>query len=1288
MTYFISKPQASVQVDETWLVQAPVTPLGGGSARNIVYYYDHSGNRTAFYGDGEYADFTQTPHEQYRALKFQGDEMGYGPAAPKTEFTYTAPGNGHLAKVRDSWGRVTTYTWDEAAGVVVAVNMLLQDENDNNSWMRRIEYAYEVVGNQRVVTYMAFRTYDGRGNRIGRWFDLNYRLGTNNEVLLYQLIRPSLAGNVEGTLGEGGGKTTTYTYDSQNQVIRTSTPGEPDTTFSYGQSTADTGAGGPRVTQQQGDRVTVYEFSPEGWLRNRSVRHFNPVRGVDQDPRNSIWNGLNTMSWYDAAGHLLAQNLPSGMQLQYTYDRHGNRITEAVYPNAVNWAPTPPAGYERLTEYTYDNDNRLTRETQVARSGQGKAGYLGTASDASFSYGSVEKRYTYGQHDPVQSSTGPFTAVRLVAEDLYVAGELRRQFHTALDVYGRTTNTVLFLNGSPYKTVDYSYYGDGAYVGLVYPSSMTTPKTDGRTYDRDKSVRQYADQVSAKVSNGVRTEYLYDEYGNVARELLPTAHTYAWDNGVAKNAQRHHWWMYNGFGQPVWESMWEYLPEKDSWPQLISRQWAYYASGELDASWEGTPDRVTDYRYYMDEANRGRLAAKVTGVGSSNAFGVNTPHETINYTYDGYGRPNATNVDGFTTTLTYDSLDRVVQTVNPDGSYRKMEYDSGGNLHLEVIKNVGAPEQVVWHEWDTLGREVNTIYPEGTVRTYYDAFDRPVKITDNRLTMNGSENDRSTYLVYDTAGNLGKELGPALVTAGGQPYTDARRPYAEYGYDQMDRRTVEGRLLYGATITPSTMTFPNGAAVAWTNTTYDVFNRPTKITNAEGYESYFSYDNGDNLTTVSKQVWKGNETDRDTVRNGFDWVITRTAYDALAHPVQQVDARGNSRRTTYGFFGPTMQVDERNIVTKVFTYTPDGLLEGVWEPDNNTSTTAQYGSVDRWNPGGTHVRVEYREYDNRVFPARIYTAHMNTPAGPSSGALTSYVYNDQGKPTRTTLPPDQGGATATIEQDYDNTGNVLRIKDANGFPTTFTYDWAGRLVGKQEQARPGNQTDIDAGLGNGLSSSYRYDATGNLTYKTEHGLITEYRYNSLGKVISESRPRVGDGTGSNWKLRTYRLDGLKTAETSYDYSGNLASYPNVISAWDANVAPGASGNITQREYDYVGNPMFTTSWGPWRAWEKTEHTSYDGVGNRYKRRFWGSTAIYAEQRNASGAPLGHGNVWTYWRYDSNRNLIEKWDTPGNSSNEGVNDPNDRQNVFTYTYSATNKEAGQSRTIQVKYRSQV
>ncbi|WP_240741115.1 polymorphic toxin-type HINT domain-containing protein [Deinococcus sp. Arct2-2] len=1278
-TSFISKLQTGIETPETWLIQYRL-PNG----QMVVHYYDHDGNRTTFWRDGQYADYQQTPHEQYWGVAGQPTSDAEGSTAPRTEFTYTAAGNGQLAKVRDYWGRTTTYEWDGNTGTVTAINILLQNENDASTWRRRVEYTYGLLGSQRVVEYMVFRTYNAQNQAIGRWFDLDYKPGANGELLLDKVKRPVLADGSEGQQQGKGWKTTTYTYDAYNRVSSINTLGEPDTTFLYESGSP---AGGAKVTVTQNEKQKVYHFTTDNRLRTITVKDINPVFSASATEAPHI-RTYGQDFYYSVLNQIRYIKPAKGPPQEFWFDTRGNRTQWVEYLS--DGGPIL-----RKTNYDYNADNRLTKETIAATpSHAGRANDL--LSETSVAYGTDERRIEYTPFDVANVAGQSFTAVKKIEEKRYLDSSAtpRRQFITEIDGLARVTATRLRKGAdtSDYRAVTYGYNWSNP---EALSNWVPVPDAGGRgDWTSTRMVRSYGDLVYSKTVTGLNIDsqtfvYHYDELGNTTYQYATDAFVGNWDGATPSKRLLVTFEAFDGFGNKVWRRVLSQLGPNISNAWEENKTWTYYATGELKASSEGHPTegggvrRLTAYTYdeTSTSANFGRVNKVQAGEGSDTT--VSTVHHTTDLGYDTYGRAVTSTVDGFTTTLVYDTLDRVVKTTHPDGAYRRVRYHTDGQIHGEIIKDIGSNEVTIYRDVDSASREYAVFYPEGSVRTYYDAFDRPIKITDNRLVMNSSDSDRSTYFNYDTAGNLIRKLDPALVTVGG-PYSDARRPYAEYGYDEFDRQTVTGTLMSGATITPQNMSSANGAW-AWTTTEYDAFDRPVKKTDADGYDTKLTYDNSSNVTSITREVWNGDEPGKGYVHMGFDGVTTRTAYDGLGRQVQQVDGRGNSKRTTYNPFGVQSQVNELNNVTHVFTYTPDGLLSGVWEPDNNTGTTAQHGSVNVTSPSGTHTRTEYRHYGSRSLPARIYRAHMNTAAGPESGARTDYVYNAQGRPTQTTLPPDQ---SASIIQTYNHAGKVLSSTDANRFVTTYKYDWAGRLTEKKEHARSGSTTDSQvAGLSNGLVTTYRYDKAGNLSYQNERGLITEYKSNSLGKVISESRPRVGDATSTNWKHRTYRLDGPMTAETSYDYVGSLTTTPDITEPSDTRMTNSA-GNITFKWYYARGLQIGEVSYGANKSWEYTRHTFVNGLGNRHFRQFWGNPGIYKPQQYANGAATGYTNYWSLWKFDANSNLLNSWDTPSDAGGEAFLDGNLVQNQFVYTYSPTNKETAQTRNIQVRHRGQV
>jgi YD repeat-containing protein len=1263
VNYYVTKPTTpGVQAEENWLVTY-ILPNG----RNVAHLYDHSGNRTTFYSDGEYADFTQSLSEQYRGAKYNADSEGGAVGTPKTEYTYTGMNNGHLTKVKDAWGRVTTYEWDEANGTLLAVRMMLQNENDSSSAARFIEYTYEVLNGQRVVTYIAFRTYDGQKNLIGRWVDLNYKSGANGAVLLSEVNRSSLSANYDG--GVHNTLTTVYSYDEKNRVDKVVETGVPDTIFTYGTSSVAEAAGGLQLIKTQGTgvdlpaKVEIFNFTPEGWLRNRKVRISN---NTDED-----YNSPTTY-WYDSSGHLVVDSKPGDSQMQYIYDAHGNQVTATSYKVGVAYnSSIVPEGYERSVVSIYNKDNQITSTTDEGRAGT-------VDGDANYNYKTLSKSFSY-IYNIATTSSQSFKSVSFTNNETWVNNKWNG-IRSTYDEYGRLTRQTRDAMNETSRIDTYSYK-DGTFSNQVVYAN-----TNG-DWNISEATRSYGDQVSVAVLGGVEHQYNYNPYGDIVWQVDLNAFVGKWTTGTASTRMREIISTYNGFGQKTYE----YVVTNDGagkdYVAESRKYWQYYSTGELNWSWSGNPSNVTDYRYYDASGSRdvGRVSSIVKGIGADGT--VTTPHATTSLTYDDFGRVATSTSDGFTTRNQYDTVDRIVKTTLPDTTTQRTWYDVTGGVRVVQLVDVTGRTDTTVTKFDSLGRPTLVTYPDnGTVSTFYDPFDRPIKVVDNRLTMNTAGNDRATYMVYDELGNLIKKLGPAISTdanVGG--YVDGRRPYAEYSYDNFGRQTGDTTLLYGATITPANMAFPAGVTTAVNRTQYDIFDRPIQSADSSGYVTDTTYDNDGNAVKVTRQAWNGTESNYTTASPGFLTTTTYVAFNGVQKPTQMVDGRGNSRKAYYDTLGNvTMQVDQNNVVTKINSYLQDGLLDSVWEPKLDGTTGPTDGSFAYGDYSNFVATEQYLYEAGRVHPSTLNRAIMNRQAGGSPNS-TQLTYDYAGRLLTTVLPLDQAGVSATITRSYDTQGNIRSETDQNGFTTTSTYDWAGHKLTRDELGRPGNAVDQNAGLAGGLHSDYAYDLMGNLKRKNEHGLYVNYSYNSLGKVTKENQPNIRLYGNGYAQIKTYRLDGLKTAQTSYDYTGNLTLKPDIVVAGDPSITV-TSGNITLMEYTARGDQSAEVSFGPNRAQESAWWQWYNGTGLRYQRVFTGGAGIYAQQRTAAGLNLGHANYMTYWRMDPNGNLIEKWDTPMDGWNWTPRDANDKQNAFTYSYTPTNKEYNQSRNVQVRVQS--
>jgi YD repeat-containing protein len=947
--------------------------------------------------------------------------------------------------------------------------------------------------------------------------------------------------------------------------------------------------------------------------------------------------------------------------------------------------------FVRKQTFAYDRDNRLVLETFVGADGD------------SYTYQPVSQQHTLEPYSTVTVAGQIFTAPRKVTHQTLVGSQALADTYwfEKYNLNGFITESVR-RSKSQVSTTQYTYH-DGSNVALFYPK-----KSDGTLNTTSRFVKQYADLVKNVTVVGLSSvDYTYDELGNVVKEEQTNAFVRAWqksDAGEFSRQERNRvvYRSFNGFNQRVWERVQEEAPNLTTLTASVSL-FDFYATGELKGNWQGRASNLTTYTYVKDAG----------GLGLGQVQKITQLHSTQTFTYDNFGRVKTRMQDDatdFITDYTYDSLDRVVLEVMPKqgtstarGEVRT-SYDRTG-----VIKSTTLVDPLATHgatsitttntTIDSLGRVTQVTYPSSlTVLTQYDSFDRPIKVTDNRLTMNAAGDDRASLFVYDSLGNLIKEVGPVLrstaVTSG---YTDLRRPYAEYKYDLLNRPIETSRLLASASVVSITNpTMPSDGTVAVSKTAYDAFDRVITQTDPAGYTTTHAYDARGNLIKTFKQVWKGGESDYSSLQSYGPSLTSYAAYDAVGRVTAQVDGRGGSQVRRYDPLGNVLaQKDERGVVTHLYGYTNDGLLQCVAEPDtsgssavDNLEATITVAPTSCGAPTGYVISKLYA-YGTRTLPVTMYVA-SNT-AGASSGLpKTSYSYDYAGRTLSTTLPLANGAAD-TITQSYDTRGNLLNLKDANGFVTEYLYDAYNRVTQEKKLARTDtsadglSDVDVAAGLGSGLTTKYTYDVMGNLSKQVvgdPDSLITEYFYNSLGKVIAETRPYLAAASSKPRKLRLYQLDCNLTAETTYDYNDGGQLRGGQTPTISPSTLPSLSaGNITLYSYDTRGLVSGETSYG-WNttgtsSTAVTEHTktyTYNGLGQRVKRTFVGWGGMYAYARESNGRLTSSPSYTSYWKYDQNGNLLESYDTlPSGAS---------KQNSYSYTYTPTNKEDVQSRDVKI------
>ncbi len=282
------------------------------------------------------------------------------------------------------------------------------------------------------------------------------------------------------------------------------------------------------------------------------------------------------------------------------------------------------------------------------------------------------------------------------------------------------------------------------------------------------------------------------------------------------------------------------------------------------------------------------------------------------------------------------------------------------------------------------------------------------------------------------------------------------------------------------------------------------------------------------ITTYAHDAVNGN---LQSVTNALNHTTTITNHDASGRPLRTVDANGLVTQLTYTTRGWTdlIKVGTDTVYeTTDLDYDNVGQLIKVTLPDGSYLSytyDAAHRLTDIHDQLGNHIHYTLDAMGNRT----------NTQVKDPSGALKrthSNVYNTLNQLSQS-IGADKGPNTHIVYYDeYDQNGNLKKMRDAQGNITQYSYDAFDRL-----------STVLDALNG---TTTYQYDVMGNLDSVTDpRGITTQYQYDGLGNLTQLNSPDTGitqyteyDGAG-NLKSQTDARG--KTTLYSYDALNRLST---------------------------------------------------------------------------------------------------------------------------------------------------
>ncbi|MGE3540692.1 MAG: RHS repeat-associated core domain-containing protein [Candidatus Tectimicrobiota bacterium] len=833
--------------------------------------------------------------------------------------------------------------------------------------------------------------------------------------------------------------------------------------------------------------------------------------------------GSSTTTWLSHDILPASRTDARGVTTAYTYDTHGNLLTETVdgltttYTYSLLGSGTiknrPASVTNRnghTTRFIYDARGNLLRLLDAA-GGRTEHTYAanGDRVSSSDANGNVT-RYAYdryGNQTLLSEPLGRRTETVWNSRGL----PLRRT-----DALGRSTDMHYDTLGRLVRRVDalgqeHQWHYDA--VGNVLSETDEAGRTTLMQYDAANR------PVMLQNAAGARKTMAYDLQGNKIRDTDYRGHvtTYIYDAG-------------------------DRLVQRLAPLGRVSTM-TYDAVGNMLSETDAL-GRQTVYTY--DAFNRRLSMTDALG-------GVSSQR------YDGMGNVVAqTDANGHTTTMVYDSLERLVQRTDPLGGVTAYEYDANGNRSAEIDAN-GRRRTV---QYDALNRRRERTDALGQSTTYeYDAVDNLVREIDARRSVIRYDYDRLnrriamvdaagfiTTSTYDPVGNRTTERlpnGNVIVSTYDAlnrltERTDTLGLLLRYDYDADGNRLAEtdanGQTTvhtYDALSQLVEQVFP---AARQRLLTYDLVGNRTAETDANGHTTLFAYDARNRLSTMT---------------DALGHTVTRT-YDAVGNRRTETDQRGATTTFVYDARNRLVQTRYPLALETQITYDPVGNKRS--ERDKRgTVTTYTYDQENRLlstvRAGVTQRTLGYDAVGNLIFET---DANDNTAA---------FLYDARNLRVRESRP-----LAAITEHTYDAMGDRVQSRDPEGNRTRFVYDRRRRLLETTNGAGETTLLTYD-GNGNRLSRqrpgrniwTYTYDAANRLIAVTDPSRAsTQYTYDGNGNRLSQ--------TDANGHITTFAYDALNRLIRRHEADGATAVYVydavgNRLSATDAN------GQTVRHTYD-------------------------------------------------------------------------------------------------------------------------
>ncbi|MFA7345640.1 MAG: RHS repeat-associated core domain-containing protein [Terrimicrobiaceae bacterium] len=630
---------------------------------------------------------------------------------------------------------------------------------------------------------------------------------------------------------------------------------------------------------------------------------------------------------------------------------------------------------------------------------------------------------------------------------------------------------------------------------------------------------------------------------------------------------------------------------------------------------------------------------------------------TVTYSYTGNNLTGIQDVEGYNTTLVYDSRNLLKDWKDHANNYiTRNTYNSQDRVSQQLSQGVanrlwqffyspGMTQEedplgnVSFHFFDSKNRHEGSMDALGNAfYKYYDGQNH-VKVTmdaEGRITWFDYDPNQNLTFITDPAGKITRCDYDGSFRL--WKITDPTSRVTEFGYDGENHLTSikdpgnrTTSMTYNADGRLHVITDPDNKTTTFTS--YDQWANPTGVTRADGSTTSTVFNARGDMTSFTDGRSKTTgftydkrrllKTATDPLNHASNWT-----YDSNGRPATATDRNNKTTTTVFNNLGHLQTVAAPNTGTVTMGYDLRDLPITASDGLNHTTTTG-FDAAGRLTSLTDPLSIT-------VLQTVLDGTGLVTQQKNGLNKTTQLFYDSVGRLSYTLDPLNR-----RVDNTFDDAGRQLTLKNrlnrtftsgygTDGLPTTFTYP-SGRqssIVDRDLAGRPhtlqkpsGQQTVLTyEGMGrvktqaDGVGTiTWTYDGEGNPTNVAEGSANISRTFDDLGRVLT-CTDTAGNTVSYTWdnegnlaaitypgnKTVTYTYDGSNRLKTVTDWANRLTTY-----TWDN------GGRLTQ-----VDRPNGTR--------QRLEYDNANRLSATYEER--GATSIWQ-------AGYGYDNAYRLTSYN-------------------------------------------------------